>query len=181
MSPQDEASAEEAAKRASEEERSFQNLKKRIDRLAQEAGLADKMSTTVTPDGLRIRLVTDGVLFDSGSAIVKAGGQPTLDELGRIVAQEAKHPVRVEGHTDDRPIRTSQYPSNWQLSGARAAAVVQRLNGAGVAARRMSLAGYAAQHPVAGNATPTGRAANRRVEIILTRLHGATPSHGGDS
>jgi chemotaxis protein MotB len=181
MNPQDEASAEEAAKRANEEERSFQNLKKRIDKLAREAGLAEKVSTTVTPDGLKIRLVTDGVLFDSGSAVVKSGGEPTLVEIGRIIAQEAKHPVQVEGHTDDRPINTSQYPSNWQLSGARAAAVVQRLNGAGVAAKRMSLAGYAAQHPVAGNATPGGRAQNRRVEIILTRLHGAIPSHGGDS
>jgi chemotaxis protein MotB len=181
MNPTDEASAEEAAERARDEERDFQNLKKRIDKLALEAGLAEQISTTVTPDGLKIRLVTDGVLFDSGSATVKADGRPTLDEIGRIIAHEAKHPVQVEGHTDDRPIHTSQYPSNWQLSGARAAAVVQRLNGAGVIAKRMSLAGYAAQHPVAGNATPAGRAANRRVEIILTRLHGATPSHGGDS
>jgi chemotaxis protein MotB len=177
MSPQD---AEEAAKQAQAEERSFQALKKRIDKLAEKAGLAEKMSTTVTPDGLKIRLITDGVLFDSGSAVVKAGGRPTLEEIGRIIDQEASHPVQVEGHTDDRPIATSQYPSNWQLSGARAAAVVQQLNGAGVSGKRMSLAGYAAQHPVAGNATPGGRAKNRRVEIILTRLHGAIQSQGGD-
>jgi chemotaxis protein MotB len=177
MSPE---TAEEAEKQARAEERSFQDLKKRIDRLAKEAGLAEKMSTTVTPDGLKIRLVTDGVLFDSGSAVVKPGGRPTLEQIGRIIDQEGTHPVQVEGHTDDRPIATSQYPSNWQLSGARAAAVVQQLNGAGVSGKRMSLAGYAAQHPVAGNATPAGRAQNRRVEIILTRLHGATQSHGGD-
>ena len=177
MNPQD---AEEAAKQAQDEERSFQDLKKRIDKLAEQAGLAEKMSTTVTPDGLKIRLITDGVLFDSGSAIIKPGGRPTLEQIGRIIDQEGTHPVQVEGHTDDRPIATSQYPSNWQLSGARAAAVVQQLNGAGVSGKRMSLAGYAAEHPVAGNATPGGRAQNRRVEIILTRLHGATPSHGGD-
>lgn len=177
MSPQD---AEEAAEQAQAEERNFQNLKKRIDKLAKEAGLAEKMSTTVTPDGLKIRLITDGVLFDSGSAVVKPGGRPTLAELGRIIDQEGTHPVQVEGHTDDQPISTSQYPSNWQLSGARAAAVVQQLNGAGVSGKRMSLAGYAAQHPVAGNATPQGRAQNRRVEIILTRLHGAIQSQGGD-
>jgi chemotaxis protein MotB len=178
MSPE---TAEEAEKQARAEERSFQDLKKRIDRLAKEAGLAEKMSTTVTPDGLKIRLVTDGVLFDSGSAVVKPGGRPTLEQIGRIIDQEGTHPVQVEGHTDDRPIATSQYPSNWQLSGARAAAVVQQLGDAGVSGKRMSLAGYAAQHPVAGNATPAGRAKNRRVEIILTRLHGATPSQGGDS
>ena len=177
MSPQD---AEEAAEQAQAEERNFQDLKKRIDKLAKEAGLAQKMSTTVTPDGLKIRLVTDGVLFDSGSAVVKDGGRPTLVEIGRIIDHEGTHPVQVEGHTDDQPISTSQYPSNWQLSGARAAAVVQQLNSAGVSGKRMSLAGYAAQHPVAGNATPAGRAQNRRVEIILTRLHGATQSHGGD-
>lgn len=177
MSPQD---AEEAAEQAQAEERSFQDLKKRIDKLAQQAGLAKKMSTTVTPDGLKIRLITDGVLFDSGSAVVKDVGRPTLVEIGRIIDHEGTHPVQVEGHTDDQPIATSQYPSNWQLSGARAAAVVQQLNSAGVSGKRMSLAGYAAQHPVAGNATPAGRAQNRRVEIILTRLHGATESHGGD-
>jgi chemotaxis protein MotB len=177
MNPQD---AEEAAKQARAEEQSFQDLKKRIDRLAREAGLAKKLSTTVTPDGLKIRLVTDGVLFDSGSAVVKPGGRPTLEQIGRIIDHEGTHPVKVEGHTDDRPIATSQYPSNWQLSGARAAAVVQQLGGAGVSGKRMSLAGYAAEHPVAGNATPTGRARNRRVEIILTRLHGAITSQGGD-
>jgi len=179
MSPSDEESVEEAAERAQAEERSFQDLKRRIDRLAAEAGLAEKVTTTVSQRGLKIRLVTDGLLFDSGSAIVKPGALATLERIGRIIAQEATHPVQVEGHTDDRPIQTSQYPSNWQLSGARAAAVVQQLGGAGVSGKRMSLAGYADEHPIAGNATPAGRAANRRVEIILTRLHGATPSPGG--
>jgi chemotaxis protein MotB len=180
MNPTDEESAEEAAERAIQEERSFQNLKKRIDKLVAEAGLAEQVTTSVSQRGLKIRLVTDGLLFDSGSAIVKTGALRTLGRIGRIIAQEAKHPVQVEGHTDDRPIATSQYPSNWQLSGARAAAVVQQLNGAGVSGKRMALAGYSAEHPIASNATPAGRAANRRVEIILTRLHGATPSHGGD-
>jgi chemotaxis protein MotB len=180
MNPTDEASVEEAAKRAQIEERSFQDLKKRIDRLVAEAGLAEKVTTTVSRRGLKIRLVTDGLLFDSGSAVVKPAALGTLERIGRIIAAERQHPVQVEGHTDDRPIATSQYPSNWQLSGARAAAVVQQLNGAGVSGKRMSLAGYAAEHPIASNATPVGRAANRRVEIILTRLHGATPSHGGD-
>ena len=172
---------EERAEKAQAEERGFQDLKKRIDKLAREAGLSDKLSTTVTPDGLKIRLITDGVLFDSGSAVVRSGGRPTLEQIGRIIAQEGGHPVRVEGHTDDQPIATSQYPSNWQLSGARAAAVVQQLASSGVSGKRMALAGYAAEHPVASNATPAGRSANRRVEIILTRLHGANPSHGGDT
>ena len=175
--------AQEAAARAAElaarEEESFQALKRRIDALVKGAGLTTKVSTTVTERGLKVRLLTDRLLFDSGSAVIKPGAFATLDGIGRIIAEERRHPVQVEGHTDDRPIQTAQYPSNWQLSGGRAAAVVQRLVGAGVAPHRASLGGYAAQHPVAGNGTSAGRARNRRVEIILTRLHGAGKSHGG--
>jgi chemotaxis protein MotB len=175
------AAASNAAKLAAQEQQDFEALKRRIDALVEQAGLGSKVSTTVTRRGLRVRLLTDKLFSASGSALINAAAVPTLDKIGAIIAEEAKHPVEVEGHTDDRPIATSQYPSNWQLSGARAGAVVQRLTGAGVAGKRVSLAGYAAQAPVAGNATPAGRARNRRVEIVLTRLHGATPSQGGDA
>ena len=174
-------SAAAAAERRAREEEAFEELKRRIDALVKEAGLADRVRTTISRRGLKVRLLTDRLLFDSGSATINAGAQPTLDRIAGIIAEERKHPVEVEGHTDNRPIRTSQYPSNWQLSGARAAAVVQRLTRSGVAGWRVSLGGYAAEHPVARNATPAGRAKNRRVEIILTRMHGANPSHGGDS
>jgi chemotaxis protein MotB len=174
-------SAEEEAKAAGREEQSFQALKRRIDKLVAEAGLGDKVSTVVSHRGLKIRLLTDRLFFDSGSAVVNVAALPTLARIGGIIAAEGKHPVEVEGHTDDRPIATSQFPSNWQLSGARAGAVLQRLQQAGVSGRRMSLAGYGAQHPVATNASDAGRAQNRRVEIVLTRLHGANSSQGGDS
>jgi chemotaxis protein MotB len=177
--------ADQAAARRAElaarEEQSFQALKKKIDALVADAHLSDKVSTTISQRGLKVRLLTDKLLFHSGSAVIEPGAYATLDRIGAIIAREGKHPVAVEGHTDDRPIHTSQYPSNWQLSGGRAAAVVQRLIGAGVAPRRTSLAGYAAEHPVSRNHTSAGRARNRRVEIVLTRLHGAEPSHGGDT
>jgi chemotaxis protein MotB len=171
----DEASdaADRAAQVAAKEEQSFQELKRRIDKLVEDAGLQQKVSTTVEDRGLKVRLLTDRLLFSSGSAIINPGAFHALDAIGAIIAGEHEHPVTVEGHTDDRPIRTSQYPSNWQLSGARAAAVVQRLVGAGVAPRRTSLGGYASTEPVARNTSSAGRARNRRVEIILTRLHGA--------
>ena len=173
--------AAEQAQAAGREEQDFQALKRRIDKLVEEAGLGEKVSTTVTLRGLQVRLLTDKLFFDSGSATIKAPALPTLDKIGAVIARERKHPVEVEGHTDDRPIATAQFPSNWQLSGARAGAVVQRLVGVGVASKRVSLGGYAAQHAVASNATDRGRAKNRRVEIVLTRQHGATQSHGGDS
>jgi chemotaxis protein MotB len=174
--------ADAAAALAAQEEEDFQALKRRIDKLVREAGLAAKVSTTVSRRGLKVRLLTDKLLFDSGSAVIEnRPALSVLDKIGAIVATERRHPVEVEGHTDDRPIATSQFPSNWQLSGARAGAVVQRLVGAGVSGDRVSLGGYAARQPVASNATGAGRARNRRVEIILTRLHGATPSQGGDT
>jgi len=174
------AAAAAAAKLAAQEEEDLQALKRRIDAAVREAGLSKHVSTTVSRRGLEVRLLTDKLFFDSGSAVINAPGIPLIDEIGAIVADERTHPVAVEGHTDDRPIATSQYPSNWQLSGARAGAVVQRLIRAGVAGGRVSLGGYAARQPVAGNATAAGRARNRRVEIVLTRLHGAVPSQGGD-
>jgi chemotaxis protein MotB len=175
------AAADAAADLAAQEELDFEALKRRIDELVREAGLAANVSTTISRRGLKVRLLTDKLLFDSGSATIRMpAALSVLDKIGAIIATERKHPVEVEGHTDDRPIATSQFPSNWQLSGARAGAVVQRLVGAGVAGRRVSLGGYAARRPVASNAAASGRARNRRVEIILTRLHGATPSQGGD-
>ena len=170
-----------AAQLAAQEQQDFEALKRRIDKAVAEAGLSAKVSTTITKRGLKVRLLTDKLFFDSGSAVVKSAALPTLSEIGGIVAEEREHPVQVEGHTDGRPIHTAQFPSNWQLSGSRAGAVVQQLVGAGVRSRRISLAGYADEHPVAGNATARGRALNRRVEIILTRMHGATRSHGGDA
>jgi chemotaxis protein MotB len=172
--------ASQAEKLAAQEQEDLEALKKRIDAAVREAGLGRKVSTTVSRRGLEVRLLTDQLFFDSGNASIQPQGLPMLDRIGGIIAGEAKHPVEVEGHTDDRPIATSQFPSNWQLSGARAGAVVQRLIGAGVGGSRVSLGGYAARQPVASNATAAGRARNRRVEIVLTRLHGATTSQGGD-
>jgi chemotaxis protein MotB len=169
------------AQAAAQEEQDFQQLKQRIDQLVKDAGIANKVSTTVSRRGLKIRLLTDDLFFNSGSAVINPGAFKTLDEIGGILAKEAEHPIEVEGHTDNQPIATSQYPSNWQLSGARAGAVVQRLAGDGVDPKRMTLTGYSSERPVESNKTPAGRATNRRVEIILTRLHGATQSQGGDT
>jgi chemotaxis protein MotB len=170
---------DDAGDAAAEEEAEFQELKRRIDELVERAGLAEKVSTTVSPAGLRVRLLTDHLLFTSGSAELDPGALPALDGIAAVIADERDHPVRVEGHTDDQPIATSRYPSNWQLSGARAGAVVQRLAADGVAGARLSLAGYADEHPVASNGSAAGRAANRRVEIVLTRLHRIDPPKGG--
>ena len=77
----------------------------------------------------------------------------------------------MEGHTDNQPIATAQFPSNWELSTTRATNVVRFLISRGVSAYRLGAVGYADLHPIASNATAAGRAQNRRVEIVLMRLN----------
>jgi chemotaxis protein MotB len=94
-----------------------------------------------------------------------------LGKLAVVLRVEETHPIVVEGHTDSQPIATSQYPSNWELSGARASAVIRTFLSSGVARGRVSGSLYGAENPTATNATPEGRSRNRRVDVILTRLH----------
>ena len=161
----------EKAKAAAEEEQNFRALKRRIDKLSAGAGLKGKVNVTVRRRGLVIQLLTDKVFFDSGDATLKPYARRLVDKIAGVVRDERRHPVVVEGHTDSLPISGRQYPSNWELSGARAGAVVRDFQSVGVLARRMSVAGYANQEPIATNSTSEGRAKNRRVEIVLTRIY----------
>ena len=161
----------EAARAAKEEEQDFRALKRRIDKLSADAGLKGKVNVTVRRRGLVIQLLTDKVFFDSGDATLKPYAKKLVHKIAGVVRDERRHPVVVEGHTDSQPISGRQYPSNWELSGARAGAVVRDFQSAGVLPRRMSVAGYANQEPIASNSTPDGRAKNRRVEVVLSRIH----------
>lgn len=163
--------AAEAEKKAKEEEQDFRALKRRIDKLAKEAGLKGKVNVTVRRRGLVIQLLTDKVFFDSGSAQLKPYAKKLVDKIAVVVRDEREHPIVVEGHTDSQPISGSQYPSNWELSGARAGAVIRDFVQNGVLARRVSGGMYANQEPIDSNATPEGRAKNRRVEIVLPRIN----------
>ena len=156
---------------ANAEQEDFVKLKHRIDLIAKRDGLQGKVETTIDSRGLTVRILTDKVFFDSGQAVIKSGAVKLLDAVGVVIRDEHTHPVVVEGHTDSQPISSSQYPSNWELSGARAAAVVRIFAHMGVLQRRMSLAGYASEQPADTNTTAVGRAHNRRVDIVLTRLH----------
>jgi chemotaxis protein MotB len=156
--------------RAAETE-SLREAQEAIERYALQNHIEDVVQTTIDERGLVIRLLTDRVLFDSGQAVLKADSAPLLDHVATIVEKReiATNAVRVEGNTDSHPIATAQFPSNWELSAARAAAVLQRLRRHGVADARLSLAGYADRHPIAPNDTPGGRARNRRVEVVVLR------------
>ena len=171
----------EAQKAAKQEEQNFKALKRRIDKLSEEAGLKGKVNVTVRRRGLVIQMLTDKVFFDSGDAQLKPYARSLVDKIAHVVRDERTHPVVVEGHTDAQPISNSRYQSNWDLSGARAAAVLNDFAREGVLARRMSLAGYGSQEPIDSNSTPDGRAKNRRVEVVLSRINAPVSSESSDT
>lgn len=118
--------------------------------------------------GLKVKLA-QAVLFDSGSASLTGVGREVITRVARRLVK-GDTLVEVQGHSDNRAIRASsrtRYPSNWELAGARAAAVVRVLQEGGVPATRMRAVSYADTQPVADNSTASGRADNRRIEILL--------------
>jgi chemotaxis protein MotB len=165
------------------QERDFEKLKKAIDQYARSHGLSRQIETTIARRGLVIRLLTDRVLFDSGQATLKSQSHPILTRISRLLRTSSSGaPIQVEGYTDNVPIRSSQFPTNWELSTARATSVVRYLIGRAVGKERLSAAGYADLHPVASNSADSGRSRNRRVEIVLQRTNnqGDTAPAGGD-
>jgi chemotaxis protein MotB len=171
------ASASAAAK--AQEQENFRHLKQQIDSYARQKGLQNQVQTVIAQRGLVIRLLTDRVLFDSGAAELKPEAGPVLSKVAQILRQEGAHQVMVEGHTDPVPIHGSLFPTNWELSTARASRVVRSLIEGGVPQQRLSAAGYAYLHPIASNNTAEGRSRNRRVEIVLLRSGQGTAPQGG--
>lgn len=106
------------------------------------------------------------LLFPSGSRVLLSGAVPVLLEFADIL-RRVPNAVNVEGYTDNRPIRNAQFSSNWDLSAARAAAVVRLFEANGVDPGRLSATGHGENHPIADNGTEEGRAANRRVVLVV--------------
>ena len=154
----------------------LESVEAQIEAKIQKAGLQDKVDTTVNERGLAVRLQTDDLLFGSGDATLQPGYQRVLAPIAGAVGK-LPNGIRVEGHTDDRPIGTGRFPSNWELGSARSAAVVRFMEARGIPRSRLQNAGYADSRPLAPNGTAAGRAQNRRVEILILRLQGA-PGEG---
>ncbi len=134
-------------------------------------GAAEKLEEA----GFEVRLdekwveinMSSQVLFGSGEAKLSAKAAPVLDQLVDVLAG-FKNPLRVEGFTDDRPIRTAVFPSNWELSAARAASVVNHFTKKNIDPRRMAAVGYGEYRPIADNSTAAGRNKNRRIVIMIS-------------
>ncbi len=156
---------------AAQEQAGFEALRRRLNEYAARHGFSQEVHATIEQRGLAIRVLTDSLLFPSGSATLDPRGEPLLGEIAQLLNIDHVHPVAVEGNTDNVPISGGAFASNWELSTARASSVVRFLISQNVDPQRLSAVGYAEQHPVASNATAAGRALNRRVEIVLQRLY----------
>ena len=144
-------------------------------RLATFKGMIEKFQKMIESGKLRVRIVrgrmvvelSENILFDSGKAELKKEGTAALTEVAAVLASIADREFQIAGHTDNIPIKSSKFPSNWELSTARAVTVARSLAAQGVPATRLSAAGYAETQPVSSNDTPEGRQQNRRIEIVL--------------
>ena len=128
-----------------------------------------EVSVDYNERGIVITISPDNILFDSGQADLRPEFKKALDAIGPILLS-VPNQLQIEGHTDERPISTARFPSNWELSTARATAVLRHLvNVDDIPAARIGAAGYADSRPVDPRSTPEAWARNRRVEIIILR------------
>lgn len=144
-------------------------------RLATFRQMVERFRSMIASGRLRVHVVRgrmvvelpDNILFESGEAELKEAGQTALGEIVEVLKTIPGREFQVAGHTDNVPIRSRRYPSNWELSTSRAVAVTKFMIERGLEGGRISAAGHAETQPVASNDTPEGRAQNRRIEIIL--------------
>lgn len=148
------------------EEEKLQGIESQVNDIVKDLELEGSVTTSIEERGLIISF-TDSVFFDSAKADIKEELKPKLISVSNILNKIDNY-VRVEGHTDNLPISTSDYHSNWQLSSVRASNVVEFLISYGsISPSRLSAVGYSEYRPVADNATEEGRAKNRRVDILI--------------
>lgn len=171
----DREEAEEVARELENEQ--LTEVERRITRHAEVTGVSDAVHIRREDRGLVVSIVSDQVLFVPGSADLRPEGREILDGLADALLELPNH-VAIEGHTDDVPISTARFPSNWELSTARSTSVLQYfLQRYDFPPDRLTAAGYAEQRPVAANDSVAGRAQNRRVDIAVLAI-GPVPSRG---
>jgi chemotaxis protein MotB len=152
------------------EQQKFKELKNKLDQYIQQKGLAKDIQLRLDSRGLYLT-ITGTILFENGSAELTPEAKKIIKGVFDILAS-IDNPVRIEGHTDNVPIHTAQFPSNWELSSARAVNLLRYLiEDYKMDPNRLSAAAYGEYHPVAPNDTPENRAKNRRVEVsILSKV-----------
>lgn len=154
----------------------FTDIKKELDGIIQEHHMSQNVAVDIDAKGVRVEF-SNFSLYDSGSAALRPQALPMLDEVSKVIetTSHKTHLIEVEGHTDDVPINTPRFPSNWELSSSRASNVVKYLIIKGIDKSRLKAAGYADSRPKQSLGPNQGfdnemRAANRRVVIYIKRF-----------
>ena len=152
--------------RGQAQEKDFKDIKASVEAYLVKSNLQDKVNVSINQRGLVVSLKEAG-FFDSGSATVKQNSLPQLERILESL-REYDNQIRVEGHTDNIPISTSAFHSNWELSTTRATNVVHyMINGDKFSPEKISATGYGEHRPVAENSSTEGRSKNRRVDIVM--------------
>jgi len=131
--------------------------------------MQDAIEIGTPKDGKLSLRVKGGVLFGSGAATFNRAMLPMLDALLDTLAQNPNYKLEIQGHTDDIPISTAQFPSNWELSAVRATTVLRYLVDAGINPKRLTATGYGSALPLVPNTSAENRAINRRIEFVLEK------------
>jgi len=152
---------------ASRENQEMEEVSNQLKEYLKKNNLTARVSVITEERGVVISF-QDPVFFPSGSAEMVPSAMPIIQDVGRIIMQIANH-VRVEGHTDNVPINTASFPSNWELSSARATRVVQEFIRVGFPPERLSATGYGEYRPRAPNDSEENRQLNRRVDIVVLK------------
>ncbi len=164
------------------EQRKLENLQQKIQQYLEENDMEAQVELSLEERGLVIRF-KDNVLFSPGSATILATSFPIIDFLGELLISDelVEEAIRVEGHTDNVPQRSAQFPTNWELSTSRSTNVVRYfVEVTGLSPTRISAAGYSEYRPIADNDTAEGRAANRRVDIVVLKRNENGNTGGND-
>lgn len=141
-------------------------LERNVREILNKAGFIEGITISASSKGVYISL-SDLMVFDKGSADIKEDAKPILSLIGDIMKNTSNYIV-VEGHTDNFPIKSAQFPTNWELSTARATSVLLYfIKEHNIPPERLSAAGYGEYKPIVSNSTPDGRAKNRRVDILF--------------
>lgn len=165
------ANVAERAKKSRATAGEMRKIKTSIKSVATQYKLDSDTAVEETRTGLVIRLKEAG-FFEPGSAELRAAAYPVLSRIATAL-EPYSNLIRVEGYTDDTPISTSRYRSNWELSTSRAVSIVHVfLNNSGIYPENVAAVGYGEFHPLASNATDEGRQKNRRVDIVVLGVEG---------
>lgn len=148
------------------ENMTIEGIKQKLDKFASDNGIQTKLVSSIEERGLVIS-IQDTLLFESGSADITPKAREILNKIINVLAATPNY-IKVEGHTDNLPISTVRFPSNWELSVLRATNVVHIMQGK-IATDRLSATGYGEYRPVAKNDSDAGRARNRRVDLVILR------------